>query len=396
VVQNNEAERCMNADQLLTSTSYRKDMIAMAGKQDTQIEPESQDACEYCGKPITQSPNVRGQKKRYCNKQCRDAKRVEKDIRQKTCDWCGKQFIAGKHRAFCSTTCIGFATRAPDSLKNQIRTCIICDKEYTPHTRDQQCCGTECAKVKEAETKTVDEYPWFVCLHCGTLFEHDKSNTAGMYCSRVCQGSYVEPVRTVSMYDIPEAKRLRPRCVICGEIVNAKSKYCSDECRRVHGRNQYYENRDDILKYVRRRHRESQGLELRQVECGICGKEFKTWNLRHKYCSKECADKASYEQCSDSRRDQRRRRRARLRGAIVEKFNSKEIFMRDGWRCQICKRKIRKNAKYPHPHSPTLDHIIPLARGGTHERKNVQLACFICNSKKSADVADGCDQLRMF
>ena len=187
---------------------------------------------------------------------------------------------------------------------------------------------------------------------------------------------------------------------MCGQKLNGTYKYCSNECELVLSREaayvKYHENKEEILRYVRKRYREEKGLELRKVECGVCGKEFKTWNLRYKYCSKECADKASYEQCSDSRRDQRRRRRARLRGAIVEKFNSKEIFMRDGWRCQICKRKIRKNAKYPHPHSPTLDHIIPLAKGGTHERKNVQLACFICNSKKSADVADGCDQLRMF
>ena len=74
----------------------------------------------------------------------------------------------------------------------------------------------------------------------------------------------------------------------------------------------------------------------------------------------------------------------------VERFQSLEIFMRDGWRCQICGGKIRQYKKTPHPHSPTIDHIIPLAAGGTHERKNVQAAHFICNSEKGTR---GNDQL---
>jgi len=36
-----------------------------------------------------------------------------------------------------------------------------------------------------------------------------------------------------------------------------------------------------------------------------------------------------------------------------------------------------------YPMSLSIDHIIPLANGGTHEPKNVQIAHFICNSIKS-------------
>ena len=34
------------------------------------------------------------------------------------------------------------------------------------------------------------------------------------------------------------------------------------------------------------------------------------------------------------------------------------------------------------PTYPTLDHIIPLAKGGTHTWNNVQCACAMCNSEK--------------
>jgi 5-methylcytosine-specific restriction endonuclease McrA len=36
--------------------------------------------------------------------------------------------------------------------------------------------------------------------------------------------------------------------------------------------------------------------------------------------------------------------------------------------------------------SPTIDHILPLARGGTHEPSNVQAAHFGCNAAKGARV----------
>lgn len=36
--------------------------------------------------------------------------------------------------------------------------------------------------------------------------------------------------------------------------------------------------------------------------------------------------------------------------------------------------------------APTLDHIIPLAAGGTHEPSNCQCAHFSCNSAKGARV----------
>lgn len=80
---------------------------------------------------------------------------------------------------------------------------------------------------------------------------------------------------------------------------------------------------------------------------------------------------------------------------VFEIFKSEDIFNRDGWRCQICRKKLSRKTIYPHPRYPTLDHIIALAEGGTHERKNVQLACSICNSTKSSGTASGGEQLRL-
>ncbi|NEA63940.1 HNH endonuclease [Streptomyces sp. SID12488] len=41
------------------------------------------------------------------------------------------------------------------------------------------------------------------------------------------------------------------------------------------------------------------------------------------------------------------------------------------------------DSRVPSPMAPTLDHIVPLARGGSHEPANVQAAHFLCNNKKN-------------
>lgn len=52
--------------------------------------------------------------------------------------------------------------------------------------------------------------------------------------------------------------------------------------------------------------------------------------------------------------------------------------------CAICGNPVDFELKAPHPFSPTVDHIIPVARGGhPSDIRNLQLAHRICNEKKS-------------
>lgn len=52
--------------------------------------------------------------------------------------------------------------------------------------------------------------------------------------------------------------------------------------------------------------------------------------------------------------------------------------------CGICGKPVDKTLKYPDPMSPTIDHIIPLARGGhPADLDNLQLAHRACNRAKS-------------
>jgi len=51
-------------------------------------------------------------------------------------------------------------------------------------------------------------------------------------------------------------------------------------------------------------------------------------------------------------------------------------------RCHICNKAVKRDAVVPHPLAPTIDHVIPLAVGGTHEPLNCRCAHYICNARK--------------
>jgi 5-methylcytosine-specific restriction endonuclease McrA len=52
--------------------------------------------------------------------------------------------------------------------------------------------------------------------------------------------------------------------------------------------------------------------------------------------------------------------------------------------CGICGKPVDFTKKYPHPLSPCIDHIIPVAKGGhPSDMDNLQLAHWTCNRQKS-------------
>jgi 5-methylcytosine-specific restriction endonuclease McrA len=158
-------------------------------------------------------------------------------------------------------------------------------------------------------------------------------------------------------------------CSICKQPFEShqNAKYCSDKCRSEKSRLKYHEKYSPVLNdYVIK-------------ECAYCGKEYKTNTFVdvRLYCSKRCLHKAC-----------KRERSYRKRGQFVANVYRNDIYKRDNYICQLCDERVDMNKVAPHPLSPTLDHIIPLSKGGTHEPSNVQLAHFICNSIKSDRIVE--------
>lgn len=73
------------------------------------------------------------------------------------------------------------------------------------------------------------------------------------------------------------------------------------------------------------------------------------------------------------------RRRARKLDQFVAPVDPAAIRTRDGGMCGICGLTVAIEDQ-------SLDHVVPIARGGTHEPANVQLAHRVCNSRKGAKL----------
>lgn len=75
-------------------------------------------------------------------------------------------------------------------------------------------------------------------------------------------------------------------------------------------------------------------------------------------------------------------RRAQRREAPFDMFDPFDIYDRDGWVCKLCGDPVDRGARFPAPLSVSLDHIVPLSKGGHHTRQNVQCAHLLCNTKR--------------
>lgn len=66
---------------------------------------------------------------------------------------------------------------------------------------------------------------------------------------------------------------------------------------------------------------------------------------------------------------------------------NRQIILKTQNVCGICGQRVDFDYKFPHPLSPTVDHIIPVSKGGDPSAlENLQLAHRYCNREKSNKV----------
>lgn len=54
--------------------------------------------------------------------------------------------------------------------------------------------------------------------------------------------------------------------------------------------------------------------------------------------------------------------------------------------CAICGGYVDKSLPFPHPMSASIDHIIPVTKGGRSTLNNLQLAHLGCNKAKGTNI----------
>ena len=229
------------------------------------------------------------------------------------------------------------------------------------------------------------------CAECREAVRVEAKRWRDEYASKHGKGYYDGRERNRKVYE--------RTCDFCAHDFTTKThiaRYCSLECAKRHDAG--WSTSKDIIRWTHPHKLWARAVPVTVLPstwtytsgiCVVCGERFVS-RYRDVTCSTECG----LERDRDRRRDKDARRRSREHAAFREKVVSRYIYERDGYKCHLCGKRTKADAKVPHPQAPTLDHIIPLAQGGTHERSNIATACFICNSTKS-HVGAG-DQLLLF
>lgn len=87
-------------------------------------------------------------------------------------------------------------------------------------------------------------------------------------------------------------------------------------------------------------------------------------------------------------------RKDRIRASRADNINLDDLIKRDKGICHICGGKVSKRRKKERGKAwqsdneyPTIDHVVPLSRDGSHTWGNVKLAHWLCNVKKGGKMA---------
>lgn len=370
----------------------------------------------------------------------REAVPLAKMAREYVCQVCGKTAVAHASRGPVPKCCVDCARKHKNELANLARnnraalgherTCRHCKKLWLAKSERAKFCSKECQYLASGGRVLIK------CVGCGDTFGHTKAQSGERrYCSRECFASH--------------AWTAERTCPECGNTFRRaptskdKAKYCGRPCyfaARKAGRQPWdrtaqnqsawhrggrwanppsrkpvEELRTNLISFLAKV-KDAYARALRKAKaCEVCGADCRRPQAR--FCSLQCLSIAEREEpcckcgkacrvkgvgrkgaCDECRRRSRNlarrkygkhyRSRARYHGVKYVAFPVRDIFERDGYRCQICRKRVFEKARYRkgdgkiHPLSPTIDHIVPMCKGGNHEPSNCQTACFQCNSRK--------------
>jgi hypothetical protein len=207
------------------------------------------------------------------------------------------------------------------------------------------------------------------CQACGkSLLGTRATGRPKRNCDRLCSSRF------------RSQKKRKPKqkisCLYCSSIFETNrttDKYCSIDCRTGHKKqtnyalNRYYELQRAKYPDGTRTH-----------VCGWCG-ELRTFivgqsvvNAFHDDCRKQ-AIKAK----------NRTKTVKRTKGVVSARIAPEQVVLSYGDTCHICKETIDLALPRTSRFGLTIDHVIPLAKGGLDTLDNLKPAHWICNIKKS-------------
>lgn len=255
----------------------------------------------------------------------------------KECQGCGQSFQGGKARKYCTREC-GSRCRSAERYKREFALGIAQEKAR-----------------KRNKYADIFEYTARISRPSCSIESCERKHLA----KGLCRNHYK------AEFGKPEAKFDRV-CENCGIEYQAGRAAHPTACRSCQARYPHLQRR--------RKAKSTKGS-------GRCRDCEATIDRQHIIC-----DACSLSIDRSRRQASQHKRRASLRSAEYESFDIRSIYERDGWVCGLCGEGISQDRQYPDPLSVSLDHIIPISRGGSHTKENVQAAHLVCNIKKGASI----------
>lgn len=256
------------------------------------------------------------------------------------------------------------------------------------------------------------------CSICDGLIRTNNKNT--MYCSEKCRRVHQMKVQTTN-------------CIKCDAVINIKKKVCKhckeEERKRGDIRRQKKEAISNLIKAID---------PNRYKDCIYCGSKFYARYMNRDYCTRRCGELSYYERtkesvhyyrqcvecskhfdtthskiicCSDDCKKKRSNRINYLKRKTIIKENGKadwdisikKLSKKDKSICHLCNDKVSRNDFYYTDEGhfiagdsyPSIDHVRPISKGGTHTWDNVRLAHRICNSIKHDNESEEPEQLEL-
>ena len=248
------------------------------------------------------------------------------------------------------------------------KTCAACGSFFITQNEKQKCCSSNCGLALGRKDKK-----YYTCQYCGEPF-WKPNGFRKKYCSKECQmaARHDEAVeRQKNLLPAPQPTVYNRECLWCGEMFKTtypNKLYCSSECS--YGGNKRMKRQQWADVYT-----------SHSFACLECGSEVQTkcGDKHSRFCSEACMEKYHS-------RIYKKQRKLQLRRAWVEQVTFDNVYHQSKGVCGICGLPVPYDKSPDNLWAATIDHIIPLSRGGKHEMSNCQLAHRLCNSMKQDDI----------
>lgn len=316
--------------------------------------------------------------KLYCGKECSESYRKKNRIKVGKCATCGGEFSNGRHK-YCSDEC------AEVKVKKE---CGSCGSFFFTKDKKQKFCSMKCSKdmlselfsfevnadvlTEDFERKFNDKFEGFEyhsdykgwnslfkykCKKCDALLERHAEcirrdrTMACSYCQEVEREERIEEAKKERLFKSQERKR----------ISEEKKRIAEEERNRLH-----------------------------EFTCYNCNETFMS-RRKKKYCSNRCMNKYNY-----ATKTIRRRKRVIENGQVEWDITVDKLIKLYDNTCYLCDGQCNSNdhiyndggAFIAGGNYPSIEHVIPISKGGTHTWDNVRLAHCYCNTIKSDKQLD--------